>query len=163
MKNHFLDRRETWEMNPTGVPVLVKFSNDTETEQIPALLDLLFELGYDGVNFGNTSTDYDKRRERIDLGERKLFDFYTRVFGGGVSGRSLKEISLELASRAVEYLRAGAPSQEFHIIRTGGIETWEDIQNSERAGISLNQWYTGYFESFAEHGHNVYKKLLRDE
>lgn len=161
VKEHFLDGRtisDTDRLRP--VPVVVKFSNDTEIQQVPALLDLLFELGYDGVNFGNTSIAYDQRRERIDPSERKLYDFYVHTFGGGVSGRPLKEGSLELASRAVEYLRVGPPSQEFHVIRTGGIETLDDIQDSERAGISLNQWFTGYFERFAQHGHDVYRELF---
>jgi len=156
LKEHFLDQRTR------KVPVVAKFSNDTEVEQLPALLDIVFELGYDGANFGNTSTTYAKRKERIDPSEAKLFDFYTQTFGGGVSGKPLRESSLELASRAVEYVKAGPPSQEFHVIRTGGVETWDDIQQSERAGISLNQWYTGYFENFATHGHDVYKQLFEN-
>ena len=156
VKENFLDQRTR------RLPVVVKFSNDTEAEQLPALLDILFELGYDGVNFGNTSTAYDRRKEKLDPTERKLFDFYTQTFGGGVSGRPLRESSLELAGRAVEYVRAGSPSQEFHVIRTGGIETWNDIQESERAGISLNQWYTGYFENFAKPGHDVYRELFEN-
>ena len=154
IQEHFLDQRTR------RLPVIVKFSNDTEVNQLSALLDLLFERGYDGVNFGNTSTAFSKRKEFIHPTERKLFDYFTQTFGGGISGRPLKEASLELASKAVEYLRAGSPSQEFHIIRTGGIETWKDIEESERAGISLNQWYTGYFEAFAKHGHDVYRWLL---
>ncbi len=166
VKEHFLDKRTVSE---TGrfrtVPVIVKFSNDTQVKQIPPLLDLLFELGYDGVNFGNTSTDYQKRRELIHPSERALYDFFTTSkefgVGGGVSGKPLKESSLKLTTcAAINYLRAGPPSQEFHIIRTGGIETIEDIIESERAGISLNQWFTGYFENFAKHGHDVYRKLF---
>ena len=163
IKEHFLDRRMFTDTDRLReIPVIVKFSNDTEIEQLPALLDILFELGFDGVNFGNTSIDYIKRRELIDPSERRLFDFYTQTFGGGVSGRPLRESSLELASRAVEYLNQGRPSQEFHVTRTGGIETWEDIQKSLDAGISLCQWYTGYFENFAREGHDVYKELFSD-
>ncbi len=156
VKEHFLEQRTR------RLPVMVKFSTDTDVEQLPSLLDLLFSLGYDGVNFGNTSTAYTKRRDKIDPKERKLFDFFTQSFGGGVSGRPLLESSLELASRAVEYTRVGPPSQEFHVIRTGGIETWRDIEDSERIGISLNQWYTGYFENFSKHGHDVYKQLFEN-
>jgi len=154
IKEYFLIRR-TWPL-----PVIVKFSNDTEIEQLPALLDILFEFGFHGVNFGNTSIDYAAMRERINRGERKLYDFYTQTFGGGVSGAPLRERSLELCTRAVEYMEAGPPSQEFHVIRTGGIESWHDIEESELAGVSLNQWFTGYFENFAKNGHDIYRKLF---
>lgn len=153
IKEHFLDRRTR------RLPVIVKFSNDTQREQLPELLDLLFSLSFDGVNFGNTSTAYDRRRTLIAENERKLYDYFTRTFGGGVSGRPLRESSLELAGTAARYLKAGPPLQEFHVIRTGGIDTLQDIQDSERAGISLNQWFTGYFENFAKYGHKVYERL----
>ena len=156
VRTHFLDKRSR------RLPVIVKFSNDTQVEQVPALLDLLFELGFDGANFGNTSTAYEARKQAIDPKEHKHYDFFTKTFGGGVSGRPLKESSLALVSKAEEHLRAGPPSQEFHIIRTGGIESARDISSWESAGISLNQWYTGYFENFAHHGHDVYKELYKD-
>ena len=154
VKENFLSKRTR------RLPVIVKFSNDVQPNQLPALLDLLFELGYDGVNFGNTSIAYAQIRQSIDPSERKLFDFYTQTFGGGVSGKPLRELSLELAGRAVEYVRASCPPQEFHVIRSGGIETWDDIQESEELGVSLNQWYTGYFQNFAKCGYDVYTRLF---
>ena len=144
IKEHFLDRLER------DFPVIVKFSTDTSPEQIPELLDLLFTTGYSGVNFGNTSLDYMAMREKIHPGDLALFDFYTATYAGGVSGRPLKESSLELTARASDHLRMGGPSQEFHIIRTGGIESWKDIQESLDAGASLCQWFSGYFEQLAE-------------
>ena len=144
------------------LPVVVKFSNDTNPQDVPYLMDLLFELGFDGINFGNTSINYSKAREHIHKSERKHFDYFTKTFGGGISGKPLKESSLELSSLAVEYKNKASPSQEFHIFRTGGIDSWRDIQQSEQAGVSMNQWYTGYFEQFAEHGHDVYKELFRN-
>src|SRR3990167_4919584 len=78
IKQNFLDRRVR------RLPVIVKFSNDTQVEQVPTLMDLLFENSFDGVNFGNTSTAYDKRRENIAQSERKLYDFFTKTFCGGV-------------------------------------------------------------------------------
>jgi len=156
VQENFLDRRTR------KVPLIAKFSNDTDVKQVPYLLDLLFEYGYDGVNFGNTSINYARIREQIAPSERKLFDYFTSTFGGGISGKPLRESSLELASQAVEYMKKGGPSQEFHVIRTGGIETLKDIIDSERAGISLNQWYTGYFENFSQFGHEVYRQLFKD-
>ncbi len=156
IKKNFLDQRSR------RLPVIVKFSNDTQREQVPALMDLLFENGFDGVNFGNTSTAYSHRRDNIAEFERKLYDFFTQTFGRGVSGRPLKKSSLELAGTVVEYMKSRNPSQEFHVIRTVGIETLQDIQESERVGISLNQWFTGYFEGFSKHEQEVYKHLFNN-
>ena len=154
IKEHFLNQRER------KLPVVVKFSNDTDVKQIPYLLDLLFNCGFDGVNFGNTSTQYEKRKKEIHPKEHKLYDYFTQTFGGGLSGKILKEDSLLLASTAAAYVKKGAPSQEFHIIRTGGIDSLKDIEESNRAGISLNQWFTGYFENFSKDGHDVYRELF---
>ncbi|MEZ4087288.1 MAG: hypothetical protein R3B71_03030 [Candidatus Gracilibacteria bacterium] len=143
-----------------SLPVIVKFSTDTEQNQVPELIDLLVRLGFDGVNFGNTSTQYSKHREYIHPKERKLYDYFTQKFGGGISGEPLKKDSLALATLAVEHINSHKPSHEFHVIRTGGIETWADIEASEKAGISLNQWYTGYFEQFAQNGHDIYHNMF---
>lgn len=155
IKENFLDHRLR------KLPVIVKFSTDTEPEQIPELMNLLFEQGFDGVNFGNTSTQYQKHRASIDAKEQKLYDYFTKEFGGGISGAPIREASLMLATKAVEHLKQHPPKQEFHVIRTGGIESWKDIEASEKAGISLNQWYTGYFEQFSQNGHDIYKNLYK--
>jgi len=151
-----------------NIPVIIKISNDKTIEELPYLLDLTFKYGFDGINIGNTSIKYDSIREKIHPDERKLFDYYTKTFNGGVSGRPLKEKSLELCTEAVKYIvnakKSGKLSREFHVIRTGGIESWKDVMDSERAGIPLNQWFTGYLEGFAKKngGHNVYKNLYEE-
>jgi dihydroorotate dehydrogenase len=142
------------------LPVVVKFSNDTEPTQVPALLDLLFELGFDGVNFGNTSIAYDRHRPTLHRAERSLFDRFRRDFGGGLSGRPLKADSLALCEAAVAHRDAVKPGREFHIVRTGGVETGEDVRRSLDAGVSLCQWYTGYFEAFGRFGDGVYQEVL---
>ncbi|MBI2044159.1 hypothetical protein HYT24_02235 [Candidatus Pacearchaeota archaeon] len=154
IKKNFLSLRQR------KLPIIVKFSNDTELEQVHPLLDMLFEFGFDGVNFGNTSTLYDKRKEKIHKNDKRVYDYFTKTFGGGVSGRPLKESSFMLASKAVKYLRIKPPKQEFHVIRTGGIENINDITASEKAGISLNQWFTGYFDNLAKNGHKVYENMF---
>ena len=156
----FLDERLTT-MRKRVVPVIVKFSTDTQREQIEPLLVVLFKQGYDGVNFGNTSTAYAEHRAAIHRNEQKLYDYFTTTFGGGVSGMPLKQRSLELAASAARYLKAGPPKQEFHVIRTGGIENASDIRDSDSAGISLNEWFTGYFENFSKYQHNVYRHLYQ--
>ena len=153
VSDNFLKKRKA------HIPVQAKFSNDTKLEDIPYIMDLLFDLRFDGVNFGNTSKNYEKHREKIHPKERKLYDFFTEFIGGGISGEPLKEDSLALCKTAINYKNKRGSVQEFHVIRTGGIETIKDIQESERVGISLNQWYTGYFKNFSKHGHDVYKWL----
>ncbi len=155
VSEHFLGRRRR------PLPVIVKLCCDTRPEQVPALVSMLVELGFDGVNFGNTSTAYALHRPRIVPAETGLYDFFTRTYGGGVSGHPLQEISLRLAERAVRHLRTLSPEQEFHVVRTGGIEDAADIERSERAGVALNQWYSGYFEAFGRHGHGLYRRLYR--
>lgn len=151
----FLDRRRR------RLPVIVKFSCDAPLDEVPLLLELLAELGYDGVNFGNTSTAYDAHRAAIAAPERALYDHFRRRYGGGVSGRPLKDRSLALAAAAVDDLRRRPPPREFHVIRTGGVEDASDLRRSEEAGVALVQWYSGYFEAFARHGHGVYRELYR--
>ncbi len=142
------------------VPVIVKFSNDTDQEQVGPLVNYLIDMGFDGVNFGNTSTCYNKYSPDINPDEKGAFDYFTDTFGGGLSGRMLKSCSLELASLAVKKATELNPIEEFHVIRTGGIDSREDLIKSREAGISLNQWFSGYFENFGKFGHLLYRELL---
>lgn len=152
----------------TPLPVIVKFSTDTDPRQVPALLDLLLDLGFDGVNFGNTSTDYDALRPALaNPAEQRLLDYFSSHFGGGVSGRPLREKSLALVRAARAHLdrrkpERGNSEREFHIVRTGGVEEAEDVRASEAAGASLSQWYTGYFDAFGRRGHEVYRQLFTE-
>ena len=156
LSSEFLQHRG----NGSFTPVVVKFSNDTAPEQVPNLLDMLVRLGFDGVNFGNTSVSYDTRREKIQSAERKLFDYYTSTFGGGVSGRPLLDSALSLVSAAKQFLDAQKPDREFHVIHTGGVETAADVSRALENGASLVQWYTGYFAAFAESGHGLYVRIF---
>ena len=151
----FLARRDR------TLPVIVKFSNDTDPEIVQPLVETLLELGFDGINFGNTSIDYPRLRGRIAAAERPLYDTFVERFRGGVSGRPLKETSLELARRAVEAVHRANDPREFHVVRTGGIESAEDVRRSLDAGVALCQWYTGYFEAFGSDGHRLYGHLYR--
>ncbi|MFP3940576.1 MAG: hypothetical protein ACLF0P_09745, partial [Thermoanaerobaculia bacterium] len=139
------------------LPVIVKLSVDTEPTRVPELVDALIDLGFDGIDFGNTSTAYGALRPAIAGPERRLYDHFTGRFGGGVSGRPLKERSLGLAragaraaardlesrpdpdgepvkDRHLDGKRAeGRAGREFHVIRTGGIESGRDLAASEEA------------------------------
>lgn len=143
-----------------NLPVIVKFSVDTSMEQIPALIKLLLDIGFDGINIGNTSTNYARRVESITEEEKMNYNFFTETFGGGVSGLPIQKDSLDKAAYAVEVTRKLKPAQEFHVIRTGGIIDKNDIEKSKKAGINMNQWFSGYFDAFAAHGHKLYKEMF---
>ncbi len=144
------------------LPVIVKVSVDTRPEQVPGLVDTLVGLGYDGVDFGNTSALPARHEPAIAPAERRLFRHFAARFGGGVSGRPLKAASLELARTAAAHLAAHPGRREFHVVRTGGVEVAADVAASEAAGVSLDGWYTGYFEAFAKHGHDLYRALFEE-
>ncbi len=145
-----------------SLPVIVKFTNDTNSESVPYLIDTLIALGYDGVNFGNTSTDYACCKSAILKSEQKIYDYFTGTFGGGISGRPLASRSLMLTKTAAAALEAKPSRHEFHIIRTGGIETAADISESLKAGASLTEWFTGYFENFSKYGEKVYLRICQE-
>lgn len=142
------------------LPVILKFSTDTQPSQVEAIVNICIDLGFDGINFGNTSTDYSFCEKFIQEKELPHFKYFTTNFGGGVSGIPLKEKSLNLCKAANSVLKEKTLSKEFHIIRTGGIFTNEDIAESKKCGVALNQWFTGYFHNFGLYGHKLYEKIL---
>jgi dihydroorotate dehydrogenase len=152
----FLKRRQR------SVPVIVKFSTDTAIADVEPLLDVLLTLGFDGVNFGNTSTNYARHRMAVAAQDHRLYDYFTTTFGGGVSGEPLRQSSLALVQAASAHLAQKPPQHEFHVIRTGGIRSGQDVEVSFAAGASLCQWYTGYFECFAESGHSLYETIFSE-
>jgi len=143
-----------------NLPIFVKFSNDTNPEQLIELIDLLIELGFDGINLGNTSTTYSEYLSKVDLKDKDNFEYFTTTFGGGVSGKLIREKSLNLSKIAVEYVMKKDLNKEFVVIRTGGVESSEDIQITLQSGIQLINWFTGYFENFSQNGHKLYQKIL---
>lgn len=154
ISNNFLVKRKR------NLPVFVKFSNDTEPSQVGELIQLLTTLKFDGINFGNTSTNYSEIRERLQVVDIKNFDYFTNHFGGGVSGAVLREKSFTLSKIAIKEIERMDSSANFLIIRTGGIESNADLTASNDIGVSLNQWFTGYFDAFSRYGNDCYLKVL---
>ena len=141
------------------LPVVIKLSIDTDIQYLPKLLDILFKYKFDGVNLGNTSTNYLEIAKSIHPKEYNLFNYFTQTFGGGVGGNILKAKSLALCKTAVDYHNKVKPDYEFHVIRTGGIDSASDIIASNEVGVSLNQWYTGYFTNYTKYADSTYQKF----
>jgi dihydroorotate dehydrogenase len=143
-----------------NLPLLVKYSNDITDEELFAVIEILIDLGFDGINIGNTSTKYEHYLRSIHTKDISNYKKFTQTFGGGLSGKILKENSLHISKLAVEYINKKNINQEFNVIRTGGIETAEDIINSKNAGIKLNQWFSGFFDMFCRYGFNTYREII---
>lgn len=156
LSENFLKKRNR------NLPVIVKFSVETELNQIPTLVKILVDLGFDGVNFGNTAKIYSNYISDIDETELNSYRIFTEQFGGGLSGNPLKNLSLECCKIAIEERNKIKLKSEFGIIRTGGIETKSDLIESNKIGVDLNQWFTGYFEAFGQYGHNLYKEIIEN-
>lgn len=139
------------------LPIVVKLSNDVSRQSLTEIITGLVKLGYDGINLGNTSTNYADAIHSIAVEEKELFNYFITKFGGGISGKVLKKRSLELCACAAETLYKLNPEHEFHIIRSGGVSDISDIESSRQHGISFNQWYTGFYSLYAIFGDKAYQ------
>lgn len=124
-------RAELAECGRPQLPVLVKIAPDLGDEELAELAATAKEIGVDGIIATNTSTDYDRlpecREEIARLGGK-----------GGVSGRPLKQRSLEV----LRLLHSHAP--DLPLVSVGGIETAEDAWQRILAGATLVQAYTAF-------------------
>jgi len=109
-----------------AAPLLIKLSPDLPEPAVADTLDLITELGLDGVVATNTST------ERPDTLESP-----NRVETGGLSGAPIE-------ARATEMTRFVAERVDVPVIGVGGVATAEDAYRKIRAGASLVQLYTAF-------------------
>lgn len=149
------------EIDLKTLPIIVKFSNDTDSSLMKSLIAILLERSFAGINLGNTSTAYQKHKQAMHPDDKKHVEYFTTEFGGGLSGAILKESCLSLCKEA----RTHVPeilANDFAIIATGGIEYASDITKAFSAGANLTQWYTGYYERFGVDGNQIYANLYRN-
>jgi len=140
------------------VPVILKVSSNLSDSKVQSYVSLCVDSDLDGLTLGNTGTHYNEAIIHPD--ERLIFDSFVQSHGGGISGNPIKDRTLEMVKVAKDQLDRLQPQKEFHLIRCGGVETAQDVKESLEAGASLCQWFTGYFEQFGNHGHQLYHKLL---
>ena len=106
-------------------PLLVKLSPDLPDPAVEDALDLVNELGLDGVIAANTTTD-----RPDDLRS------HNRAEEGGLSGKPVE-------SRATEMVRFVAERVDVPVVGVGGVFTAEDAYRKIRAGAHVVQLYTG--------------------
>lgn len=106
-------------------PLLVKLSPDLPDPAVEDALDLVTELGLDGVIATNTTTD------RPDT-----LQSHNRAEEGGLSGKPIEP-------RATEMVRFVADRVDVPVVGVGGVFTAEDAYRKIRAGAHVVQLYTG--------------------
>jgi dihydroorotate dehydrogenase len=106
-------------------PLLVKLSPDLPHPAVEDALDLVNELGLDGVIATNTTTD---RPERLRS--------HNRAEEGGLSGKPIE-------SRSTEMVRFVAERTDVPVVGVGGVFTAEDAYRKVLAGARAIQLYTG--------------------
>ncbi len=154
LKKQFLDKRSR------HLPVVIKLSNQIDLGYLADITELLVQLKFDGVIVGNTVTNYGDYLPSIHPCEKKLYRYFTEQFGGGLSGVALKETSLRNIETVASVVARLQPNHEFALIRCGGIQSQQDLIDSEQYGVSLNQWFTGFIESFLCHDVQTYLRLI---
>jgi dihydroorotate dehydrogenase len=117
--------REVTEGLPRRTPLLVKIAPDLADEDVDAVADLAVELGLDGIIATNTTIG------------RPGVPATRATQSGGLSGRPLKERSLEVLRRL--HARVG---DRLTLISVGGVEDVDDVWERLLAGATLVQAYT---------------------
>jgi dihydroorotate dehydrogenase len=113
------------------IPLLVKLSPDLTISELDDALEIIMNVGLDGVVVSNTTIRRDILSEgSIGKGVSKEM--------GGLSGAPLKKISTEMIDWI--YKQSGG---KLPIIGVGGIMNAEDAQEKLNVGASLVQIYTG--------------------
>jgi len=112
-----------------GTPLLVKMAPDLSDEMIVDIAGLALELNLSGLILTNTTISREGLASDPNL--------VSRCGAGGLSGRPLKQRSLEVL-RMVR--RIVGP--RMCLISVGGIEHGDDVYKRLRAGASLVQLYT---------------------
>ncbi|QZA87539.1 quinone-dependent dihydroorotate dehydrogenase [Salinarchaeum sp. IM2453] len=107
-------------------PLLVKLSPDLTKEATDDALDVVNELGLDGVVAVNTTTERPNRLQHPN-----------QVESGGLSGAPLN-------TRATERIQYVAERVDVPVIGVGGIASAEDAYQKLRAGADIVQLYTGF-------------------
>ncbi|MBX0296112.1 quinone-dependent dihydroorotate dehydrogenase [Haloarcula nitratireducens] len=106
-------------------PLLVKLSPDLPEPAVEDTLDLVTELGLDGVVATNTSTERPASLRSPNASEQ-----------GGLSGKPIE-------GRSTEMVRFVAERVDVPVVGVGGVSTAAGAYRKIRAGASLVQLYTG--------------------
>ena len=122
---------EVQKVNIRRLPILVKLSPDAPEGMLELIIGSAIKNGINGYVCGNTTV----RRDILTTAP----DTVSRIGAGGVSGRPLKALALELIRRVC---RLKDPQQT--VVGVGGVLNGQDVLDFLSAGATVVQAYTGF-------------------
>ncbi len=128
---------------PQTKPVLLKIAPDLSLDQLDDIIDLALEIKLDGLVVTNTTISRENLQTPVSI--------INKIGPGGLSGKPLKEKSLEI-SRYIKTKSNGVVPY----IASGGVFTAEDVTDRLDSGASLVQVWTGFVYS----GPLIVKKIF---
>ena len=112
-------------------PILLKIAPDLSDEQLDDIIEIVTEVGMDGVIATNTTISRNGLKTHQSVLEQ--------IGNGGLSGLPVRDRSTQV----IRYLKENA-KEPFPIIGVGGINSPKDALEKLNAGASLIQLYTGF-------------------
>ena len=112
-------------------PILVKISPDLEAEDVQGVVEVVKELGVNGIIATNTTIS----RDGLQTSPASI----EAIGPGGLSGLPLQDRSTQF----IQDLRSAA-GKDLPIVGVGGINSVESASDKLSAGANLIQIYTGF-------------------
>lgn len=112
-------------------PILLKIAPDLTKEQLDDIVDIVEEVGIDGIIATNTTVS----RECPSTDWKRI----NKIGAGGLSGKPVAQKSTEV----IKYIYQKSDGK-IPIIGVGGIFSAKDAQEKIAAGATLVQVYTGF-------------------
>jgi dihydroorotate dehydrogenase len=129
-------------------PILVKISPDLDFKHIDESVELILELGADGIIATNTTTS----RKGLSISQQEI----ESKGKGGMSGLPLRDRSTEVIRYIVQKTGGKLP-----VIGVGGIMSEKDALEKLEAGASLIQVYTGFIYEGPAFVKKINKAILK--
>ncbi len=131
LKDLLTDLVKRKEDRPIDKPILLKIAPDLSEAQLDDIIEIVLELGIDGLIATNTTL----KREDLSTPKENL----DRIGVGGLSGRAMGRRSTEVIRYIARRTQGNIP-----IVGVGGIFNPEDAIEKLESGASLVQIYTGF-------------------
>jgi len=129
---------------PTKKPILLKIAPDLSNTQLDEIIEIIMDVGIDGLVATNTTVS----RDNLQTDEHLVKE----IGEGGLSGKPLNKRSTEIIRHIAERSKRAIP-----IIGVGGVNSPADAWEKIEAGATLLQVYTG----FIYEGPGLIKKIKK--